>query len=80
MMGCPAADCSGGHAPNQHQITDAQREIIADDALLGDGESWSSVYRCGYCGAIYVRGDRPRILGDLDNAIIGKGWRPRRSR
>lgn len=74
--GCPAADCSGGRPQRQHQITDGQLERISGDARATVEARPASVYRCNYCGAVYVRDERPRLLGYLDNEIIGKGWHP----
>ena len=79
-MGCPASHCSGGWPDRQHQITVAQLEQITGAAGADAEENQASVCRCNYCGTVYVRADGPRILGVLNDRVIGEGWHPAGSR
>ena len=73
-LGCPSAHCSGGTTHRQQQINDAQLDQISGDARSAILEN--RAFRCIYCGAVYIRDERPRILGYLDNEIMGEGWHP----
>jgi hypothetical protein len=81
--GCPS-ECSGGNGSRQGKLTDQQLENLTGTAKALAGANRGSTLRCSYCGSVYIRGctdnfsgmPTDRILGDLDNGILGEGWHP----
>ena len=78
--GCPTTDCSGGRASRQSPMTEAQLDKLTgtERALAGDNQG--RVKRCTYCGAVYIPGEVPQVLGFLDSGVLGEGWDPRSQR
>jgi len=71
---CPG-NCSGGNSTRQHPINSLLMERIPEDVQKRIAEESGSAYRCNYCGCVYLNGyPRKRILGHLDNGILGEGW------
>ncbi|MCK1693834.1 hypothetical protein IVA84_08620 [Bradyrhizobium sp. 144] len=70
MKACPDPDCKAAN-PSQRSATD-------DLADRGEGASWTKGAQvCGYCGCVYVGGGSSRrIMGYLDNPLVGPGWQP----
>ncbi len=75
---CPKS-CSGGHPQRQHALTPGQIERLSQRVRDYIGEVNEIAYRCGYCGCVYLRWPSPRVLGFLDNEIMGEGWHPLKS-
>ena len=77
---CPADDCRGGRSDRQHPLTEGQLSQVAESdrqTIREAGEAGHEGYRCNYCGCVYVRGvHHNRILGWLDNGVLGPGWKP----
>ncbi len=73
--GCPSQQCSGGSPGRQSELTEAQLEKLDSETKSIALERSATLYRCTYCGAVYDRWTTNKVLGFLDNGIIGDGWR-----
>lgn len=74
MHECPD-QCSGRRSDRQYRLTDKQREELPQSAQDRIGKESASVYRCTYCGCVYLRKPEGNIrLGVLDGGITGPGW------
>jgi len=68
---CPAWDCQGGHEARLYPITAEAVRLTAEVLKRRRGES--SVYRCNYCGFIWLQSPRspvgfdPTPAGKLDS-------------
>jgi len=74
---CPTR-CSGREQSRQVPLHPDQFKRLSKSALAEIGVAVRSVYRCTYCGCVYLReGDRNRELGFLDNAVTPpvEGWK-----
>ena len=71
---CPARDCSGGSAERQRPVSDAQLAKVAIATRESIEGCRHRAFRCGCCGAVYLRGNDPTVLGFLDNGVLGEGW------
>jgi hypothetical protein len=76
LGGCPSTQCSGGSPGRQSELTEAQIERIDDVTKKDIEQSGATLYRCSYCGAVYNRWTAGKVLGFLDNAMLGDGWHP----
>ena len=71
-MSCPANDCSAAN-PRQRALIEGELSAI------GHPDWGSRAMICTYCQSVYtleLKG-RPIIRGWYDNAMMGKGWRPK---
>ncbi len=67
MKTCPAPDCKAANPP--------QRSATYELTQRGETAEWvRSAQVCGYCGCVYT--DERRIVGYLDNPLVGPGWQP----
>lgn len=72
---CPDPNCSGGRPNRQHPLTVGQRDRITGPEGEIVAEKLHDMYRCNYCGCVYVRGlPHTRRLGYLDDPVTGKVW------
>ena len=74
MKVCPD-QCSGGRPDRQHQLTEGQLAKLSEAAREAIKASRGTVYRCNYCGCVYLREvSGTTKLGDLDGGVTGEGW------
>lgn len=73
---CPAK-CSGGRSGRQNELTELQIAEIDGVARQHIDQNRGGL-RCSYCGAVYIHGGR--VLGFLDDGIMGPGWHPKGGR
>ena len=64
-----ATRCNGGPS-RPHFITEVEFERISQSAHAACGHSLVGVFRCNYCGCVYVRNDTgARVIGYLDASM-----------
>lgn len=74
MNRCPQ-NCSGSNSARQHELTEGQFRRVSASAKAVVAELKCHAYRCSYCGCVYMNElSNTRILGSLDNSILGEGW------
>jgi hypothetical protein len=68
--------CSGKDSERQRNLLQSELNDLPESAKKAISESRGIVYRCSYCGCVYLNG--PNVnekLGDLDGSMTGIGWR-----
>ena len=66
------AKCAGGYIGRQYDLTEGQvARIFGPTRALVERYGGQ---RCSYCGAVYGKGFR--LLGYLDNGLVGESWLP----
>jgi len=71
---CPTK-CSGRDQSRQAPLHVNEFARLSASARAAIGDATHSVYRCNYCGCVYLRlSDSNNPLGHLDGDIDGPGW------